>query len=231
MIPGGRGRGHDARESMVPTLGMQRGDQVYAAILADITAGRFAPGAKLVIEEIAAALHVSITPVRDALARLEGQGVVVRVPYQGSFVRAFEAREIQDLYEVRVGLEVLAVTLACSRIDRQRLERLREHQRQGEAALRDGDLTAYQAYNHAFHATIFTAADNDLLFRMMSTISLQMQMMIAQTIKVPGRPDRAIKEHLALVERLEEHDVDGAAALMKAHVYGALEDLEIERLP
>jgi DNA-binding GntR family transcriptional regulator len=218
------------QDQMAPTLGVQRGDQVYAAILADITGGRYEPGAKLVIEDIAGALHVSITPVRDALARLESQGVVVRVPYQGSFVRAFEPREIQDLYEVRVGLEVLAVTLACGRIDAARLERLREHQRRGEAALAKGDLAAYQATNHAFHATILSAADNSLLFRMMGNISLQMQMMIAQTIQVPGRPDRAIKEHLALVERLAERDVDGAAALMKAHVYGALEDLEIERL-
>jgi DNA-binding GntR family transcriptional regulator len=57
-----------------------------------------------------------------------------------------------------------------------------------------------------------------------------MQMTIAQTIKLPGRPERASLEHVALIERLADGDVEGAERLMKQHVYGALEDLGLERL-
>jgi DNA-binding GntR family transcriptional regulator len=119
------------------SVGVQRGAQVFATLLAEITGGRLEPGAKLLIEELAASHGVSIAPVRDALARLESHGVVMRIPYQGFFVRTFEDREIQDLYEVRVGLEVLAVTLACARIRPEHIERLRQWQERGERALAD----------------------------------------------------------------------------------------------
>lgn len=218
------------RDNGAPGLVMQRGDHVYASLLDDITKGRYAPGAKLVIEEIASSIGVSITPVRDALARLESHGVVVRVPYQGSFVRAYDDREVQDLYEVRVGLEVLAVNLACARIREEQLDRLVQLQRSGAEALEAGDLVRYQTCNKRFHATIFEATGNALLIRTMSSISLQMQMMIAQTIKLPGRPDRANREHHELIQRLADGDTIGAERLMKQHVYGALEDLGLEPL-
>lgn len=218
------------RDSAAASMGVQRGDQVFASLLADITGGRYEPGAKLLIEDLAGSHGVSITPVRDALARLESHGIVVKVPYQGYFVRSFDDHEIQDLYEVRVGLESLAVALASARIGDEHLQRLREVQKGGEQALAVGDLAVYQACNHDFHATILEASGNHLLMRTMGSISLQMQIMIAQTIKVPGRPDRAIREHAALVERLAQGDAQGAEELMKRHVYGALEDLGLERL-
>lgn len=212
-------------------IGVQRSEHVYSSLLQDITSGRYRPGEQLVIDDIASALGISITPVRDALARLESHGVVTRLPYQGSFVRRFDDHEIQDLYEVRAGLEVLAVTLACGRIRPEQLERLARLQREGERAQVEADLARYQACNHDFHATILEAAGNQLLIRTMATITLQMQMMIAQTIKVPGRPGRANQEHLALIACLAEGDVSGAERMMKNHVYGALEDLRVKPLP
>ena len=213
------------------TIGVQRGDHVYSSLLDDITSGRLRPGEQLVIDDIASTLGVSITPVRDALARLESQGVVKRMPYQGSFVRQFNDQEIQDLYEVRAGLEVVAVALACERIRAEHLERLTHLQWEGERTRIEGDLDQYQKCNDDFHSTIFEAAGNRLLTQMMETIRLQMQMMIAQTIKVPGRPERASKEHLALIGHLTDRDVRGAELLMKQHVYEALEDLRSRRLP
>jgi DNA-binding GntR family transcriptional regulator len=221
-LEGGTGSGSSSR---LPSLGVQRGDQVYAAVRDSILSGRYAPGSKLVIEDIAGALGVSITPVRDALARLESHGLVKRVPYQGSFVKQFDIAEVRALYEVRAGLECLAVTLACARISEDQLAELRNAQQGGVAALGRNDLDAYREHNHVFHAIILEAAANPLLIDMMNTIKLQMQMAIARTIQVPGRPDRAVKEHLELVERLEQRDTAGAERVMKRHVFSALEDL------
>jgi len=209
----------------VNTVGVQRADHVYQSLLSDIMSGHYRPGQQLVIDDIAGGFGVSITPVRDALTRLEGQGVVIRMPYTGSFVRSFDVREIEELYEVRAGLEVTAAGLAAVRINAEQLDRLRSYQRDGEEARHADDLDRYQRSNLGFHATIFEAARNRLLVRTMESIKIQMQMMIAQTIKVPGRPGRASREHLELVELLTAGDAHGAEVLMRAHVYSALDDL------
>lgn len=209
-------------------LGMQRGDHVFARLLEDIAGGRFGPGEKLLIDELAEAYGVSITPVRDALNRLETHGVIMKVPYHGYFVRSFEPREVRDLYEVRAGLEALAISLACERITSEQLARLRELNGSAEEALAADDLLRYQATNQAIHALIFEASGNQLLVRTMGSISVQMQLMVAQTVQVPGRPSRATSEHREMIELLAKRDAPAAEALMKAHVYAALDDLGLE---
>src|SRR5690606_17882880 len=88
--------------------GVQRSDHVFRQLLDDMAAGVYKAGEKLPVEELAEAYGVSVTPVRDALMRLEGHEVVEKRPYQGYYVRSFTPSEVQDLYEVRMALEVLA---------------------------------------------------------------------------------------------------------------------------
>ncbi len=209
--------------------GVQRGDYVFRQLLEDIAARRYDAGEKLLVEALAETYHVSVTPVRDALMRLESHGIVIKKPYQGFYVRSFEPKEIQDLYEVRVGLEVLAVTLACERITEEQLEQLRVIQKKGESALSEGNLAAYQTTNHLFHGRLIEASGNELLSSMMRRISVQLQLVIAQTIKVPGRPDRASAEHAAIIERIEQRDAKGAEELIKTHIYSALKDMGLVR--
>jgi DNA-binding GntR family transcriptional regulator len=208
-----------------PLTQVQLGDRVYQAVLDKIVTGELAFGAQLRADLLAEQLEVSTTPVRDALNRLEKDGLVVKPPYQSWFVRDFGEQEIRNLYELRAGLECFSVRLACARITPAELDLLREQQRKGESALKRQRMDSYRIYNQDLHAGIMQAAKNSQLISVASQISLQIQMLAAKTIGVSGRPTRALQEHARLIELVAVKDARGAEELMERHILTALEDI------
>lgn len=202
-----------------------RSEQIYDVILEGILSGDIPSGERLQVDNLAQQLGVSSTPVRDALGLLESKGLVTRYPYQGARVRVFEIQEIVDLYEVRVALETLAVVSACHRVVPKDLEHLRLIQAQAAQALERGEEAAYRKCNQEFHAAILRATGNSLLQGAMEAISLQTQMMIAQTVKVAGRPEVANREHKDLIGLIAEGRAPEAKALLKQHLLAALHDI------
>ena len=95
---------------------LQLGARVYQALLNSIVSGQIEPGAPLRPDAIARQLEVSTTPVREAMHRLEGDGLAIKVPYQGWFVREYTEQQVRELYELRAALECFSVRLACQRI-------------------------------------------------------------------------------------------------------------------
>ena len=116
------------------------GARAYRALWNDIVRGRIEFGAQLRPDTIAEQLDISTTPVREALHRMETDGLIVKLPYRGWFVREFSEQEVRELYEMRAALESFSVKLACQRITDEELAWLREHQSLGEAALKTGDM-------------------------------------------------------------------------------------------
>ena len=92
----------------------------------------------------------------------------------------------------------------------EQLDWLREHQSVGEAALRDGDMDAYRIYNRDLHAAIVKAARNAYLSSLMGQVDLQSQMLMARTIRLVGRPSRAIEEHRELIELIARREEKAA---------------------
>lgn len=164
-------------------------------MLEKIVTGELEFGAQRCADLIAEQLAVGTTPVRDTLNRLEKDGLVVKPPYQSWFVRDFGNREIRDLYELRAGLECFSVRLTGKRITEAELNVLREPQAKGESALKRERMDAYRVYNQDLHAAIMHAAKNSQLNSVIAQISLQIQMFAAETIRVSGRPTRALLEH------------------------------------
>lgn len=204
---------------------MQLGDRAYEALLGKIVSGETELGSALPVDSIASQLEISTTPVREALHRLEKDGLVTKVPYQGWFVRAFEAEEVRELYELRAGMECFGIRLACQRITAEELEWLHQHQRRGEADVEHSDMTAYWAYNRDFHAAVLRAAKNTRLVSIMGPLALQLQILTGHTVRLSGRPRHGVEEHRELIARLEARDAKGAEALMERHILSALEDL------
>jgi DNA-binding GntR family transcriptional regulator len=174
---------------------------------------------------IAEQLEISVTPVREALHRLEGDGLVVKLPYHGWFVREFTEQEARELYALRATLECFAVKLACQHASEEELAALREHQAVGEEALRKNDMDAYRVYNRDLHAAIVEAARNSYLSTVMSQLALQSQMLMGRTIRLVGRPSRAIEEHHELIELIAARKEKEAVSLMERHILSALEDV------
>jgi DNA-binding GntR family transcriptional regulator len=204
---------------------MQMGARVYQALLNSIVSGQFEPGTPLRPDVIARQLEVSTTPVRESMHRLESDGLVVKVPYQGWFVREFTNEQIQELYEVRAALECLGVRLACERITDAEVDWLRNHQLVGEAALASGDKEAYRIYNQDLHAAILKAARNFHLSSMMDQLGLQNEVLMVKSVRIAGRALRAFEEHRLLIELIAQRQVKAAEQLMQTHILEALKDL------
>ena len=203
----------------------QLGARVYQALVNSIVSGQIEPGAPLRPDAIARQLEVSTTPVREAMHRLEGDGLAIKVPYQGWFVREYTEQQVRELYELRAALECFSVRMACQRITEEETAWLWQHQSTGEAALAAGDMDAYRVYNRDLHAAIMKAARNQYLYPMMGQLRLQTEMLMAKTIRIIGRPVRAIEEHHQLIELIDRRDGKAAERLMEHHILSALEDI------
>jgi len=206
-------------------LSLQLGARAYRALWTGIVGGGIESGVQLRPDTIAEQLDISTTPVREALHRLEADGIIVKLPYKGWFVREFTEQEVRDLYELRAALECFGVRLACERITDEQLAWLREHQSVGEAALRDRDMDAYRIYNRDLHAAIVEAARNAYLSSLMGQVDLPSQMLMARTIRLAGRPSRAIEEHRELIELIARREQKAAQELMELHILSASEDI------
>jgi DNA-binding GntR family transcriptional regulator len=203
---------------------LQMGARVYQVLRDIVVSGQIETGAPLRPDVLARQLVVSTTPVREALHRLESDGLAVKVPNQGWFVREFTNQQIRELYEFRVALESLAVRLACERITEAEIAWLRNHQLVGEAALSAGDSDAYRAYNQGVHAAIVMAARNSYLTSVTEQLRLQTEMSSARTIRMEGRPQRGLEEHGRLIEQIAARNAAAAEQLIRDHILNALAD-------
>jgi len=203
----------------------QLGARVYQALVNRIVNGQVEFGAPLRPEVIARQLEVSTTPVREAMQRLENDGLAIKLPYQGWFVREFGEQQVRELYELRAGLECCSFRWACERITDEEIAFLRKHQAVGEAALAAGDMEAYRNYNRDLHEALMRAARNSYLISTMGQLRLQTEMLMAKTIRIIGRPLRAIEEHHELIELLARRDAKAGEPLMARHIMSALRDI------
>lgn len=204
---------------------LQMGTRVYQALLNSIVTGQIESGSPLRPDVVARQLKVSTTPIREAMHRLENDGLAVKVPYQGWFVREFTNEQVQELYEVRAALESLAVRLACERITDEEIESLRKLQSVGETALAEADREAYRDYNLKLHEAILKAARNSYLFSVMGQLRVQNDMLMIKTSRIAGRSLRAFEEHGRVIELIAQRQVKAAEQLMQTHILDALKDL------
>jgi DNA-binding GntR family transcriptional regulator len=202
---------------------LQLGGRVYKVLADSIVGGKVASGAQLRPDVIARQLDVSTTPVREAMHRLESDGLLVKMPYQGWFVRQFTEKEIRELYGFRAGLERFSIRLACDRVKPQDVNWMRKHQLTGRAALKSKDMEAYRVYNRDFHQAILRMAENSYLISAMAQVALQSEMLSAKTISISGRSLKAVEEHANLIDLMERRRLAEAEKSIELHIMSALE--------
>jgi GntR family transcriptional regulator, transcriptional repressor for pyruvate dehydrogenase complex len=211
-----------------------------------VDTGVYKPGGKLPNEsELARNMRVARSSVRTALQRLEAQRVLAVKRGLGWYVRRlpppdaerppslFDARHyrISDLFEMRIGLEGLAVSLAAFRASEGDVEDIAKanqlHLEAGE------DLDELLATDEAFHGAILKASRNDLLIETYQRIVEEMREWRHQSFAVPGVPLRSAREHSKVVRYLRNRDPGGARAAMNSHLqrlYDSLPDIPDEPL-
>jgi len=183
-----------------------------------IVEGRIAPGAKLNERELAAALDVSRTPLREAIRRLAAEGLVELQPHRGAVAVQLAAQDIADTFEVIAGLEGLAGELAAARITAAELAEIRAlHQSMAIAHARR-DLPVYYRRNAEIHDRINVAARNPVLARTYRTVNARLQALRFRSNFDARNWERAMQEHERMVELLAARDGPRLRKVLIAHL-------------
>jgi DNA-binding GntR family transcriptional regulator len=176
------------------------------------------PGTRLAEEEIAERFGISRTPVREAILRLEAEGLAGRNSGRAAFVTDLSPDEIIEIYEVRAVIDGLAAELAATRIRRPGLSSLEWLNGQIKDAGERGDLTAMKTLNFQFHDEVAAASGNGFLREMMQQVHDRVRRFPGTTFAYPGRWEAVIAEHDNLLEVLSHGDAAGAFATARKHM-------------
>lgn len=196
-------------------------DRAYEEVRTAIVAGKFAAGDRLVEEDLAAAIGVSRTPVREALRRLAGDGLVEYVPNRGAHVAAWSEQDLREIFGLRALLEGHAARMAASAAEPDDVEALRGLVAAMKSATADGDLDELARLNDEFHHRVMSLAGNARLTAMVEGL-VQMPL-VQRTFRRYSKADlrRSMTHHGELVDALEQGDPAWAEAIMRSHILAA----------
>ncbi|MGD2070996.1 MAG: GntR family transcriptional regulator [Gemmatimonadota bacterium] len=196
-------------------------DKVYDVILGQIVSGRFEPGGRLSDSAVAEELGVSRTPVREALLRLEGEGMLRSDHLRGFFVPPLELEDAEQLYPILWTLESLAVGL-LGPVTGPWLEELRSlNRRFGEAT----DALRRQRLDRSFHERLCRAAGNERLDRILDGLRATLLRYELAFMAGGGDPRASAREHARLLDALEAGESERARELVTSHWKGGLQTL------
>jgi DNA-binding GntR family transcriptional regulator len=206
--------------------------QIHDRLLGRVLRGELGPGERISPPEIAASLGVSVTPVRDAVNQMAAEGLVTVIPRRGTIVSPVSARDIEELYEIRLMLEPRAAELSAERAapaDRTRMRELADRLDSGpsEDGAESMDLDTYLqeiSTDAEFHALVVTTAGNRRLAALYD--GLRVHVLIARTIfpRLYRRRPHRRGEHQRIAAAIGNHDMAGARDAMTTHLQKALAD-------
>ncbi|MBU2693503.1 GntR family transcriptional regulator [Pimelobacter sp. 30-1] len=191
-------------------------DRIYVDLLERIVSGVLAPGERLREVHLATLLDVSRIPVREALRRLEFDGLVEIRPRRGATVRQLTIADVEELFDVREALEVLVARLAARHISEHGIALLDEALAQSQEAHLSGDDRRIAAASARFHEVMLELTGSSLLKSLMRMVSGRVHWLFRLTTFRGDHGHRA--EHDAMLEAIRNGEEEIAAALAYAHV-------------
>jgi len=183
-----------------------------------IVEGAIAPGAKLNERALAEQLHVSRTPLREAIRMLAAEGLVDLLPNRGAVAAQLSAQSIADTFEVVAGLEGQSGELAAERISEGELSEIRALHYEMLAAHTRRDLPTYYRLNATIHNQINAAARNPVLAHTYRTVNARLQALRFRSNLDESKWSRAVQEHERMIELLAARDGARLRKLLVAHV-------------
>ena len=193
-------------------------DVVFNTLRQAILRGELKPGTRLMEIQLANKLGVSRTPIREAIRKLELEGLVLMTPRKGAEVAEITEKNMLDVLEVRKALDELATELACDRITSRQLEELKAAEHVFEDAIDTGDITKIAEADVVFHDVIFAATDNKRLVNLLSNLREQMYRYRIEYLKNPKYHSKLVSEHKQLIEAIENGKKDIACETIGKHI-------------
>ena len=194
-------------------------DVVFKTLREAILKGDLAPGERLMEIKLANQLGVSRTPIREAIRKLELEGLVVMVPRKGAEVAKITEKDLREVLEVRASLEELAISLACERITDEKIAELKDALEQFRTVIKGKDVTKIAQMDVAFHDVIFEATQNARLVQMVNNLREQMYRYRLEYLKDFSTHSRLDEEHVKIFEAVSARDIERATALIREHIY------------
>ena len=193
-------------------------DVVFNTLRQAILRGELKPGERLMEIALANRLGVSRTPVREAIRMLELEGLVIMIPRKGAQVAQITEQDLNDVLEVRLGLEELAVRFACERITDEEIKELGLAVKEFEKKMREDDLSTQAEADVKFHEIIYGATHNRRLVQIINNIREQMYRYRIEYLKDVESRKTLVKEHYEICDALKHRDAEGAVEKMCIHI-------------
>ena len=195
-------------------------DDVYSSLLLAIVEARLATGTPLSQNKLAARMGVSRTPVREALLRLERDGLVQRVPDAGFVVATITADEVNEACDLLQVLDTYVYTRAAERLSRPELDGLLELASGLVASAESGDTEAWREADRRYHGVVMDAARNRFVAEYLQQTRRRVQRFWLQKPQVDGRLRICSQDHVALARAMVDEDAEVLAQTVHGHIEG-----------
>ena len=193
-------------------------DVVFKTLRQAILKGELEPGERLMEIQLAERLGVSRTPIREAIRKLELEGLVLMIPRKGAEVARISENNLRDVLEVRRTLEELAVDLACQRMTPEELEELKETEEQFAQAVREGDAMQIAQTDERYHEIIYNSTKNEKLVQILNNLREQMYRYRLEYIKDEDKRQILMVEHDQILKALSLRHVQEARIAIREHI-------------
>ena len=193
-------------------------DVVFQTLRGAILKGDLKPGERLMELQLASKLGVSRTPIREAIRMLEQEGLAVTIPRKGAEVAKMTEKDMEDVLQIRLSLEALAVRLSCENITPAALQELKVAMEDFEEKTKSSQFVEMAKADVKFHEILYKASNNPKLQQLLSNLREQMYRYRVEYLKDETIYPRLLKEHKDIAESLRRKDKSRASETMREHV-------------
>ena len=193
-------------------------DVVFNTLRQAILKGELKPGERLMEIALAERLGVSRTPIREAMRKLELEGLVVMIPRRGAQVANITEKDLNDVLEVRIALENMAIEKACQNMTEDGMSKLWMAAKTFERTTAEGDLVKMAEADVAFHEIIYQASDNRRLIQVLNNLREQIYRYRVEYLKEEETRNLLVREHEEMTKAIRERDVKNAQRIAYQHI-------------
>ncbi len=193
-------------------------DVVFNTLRQEIIHGELKPGERLLEIPLAEKLGVSRTPIREAIRKLELEGLVVMLPRRGATVAGITSKNLRDVLEIRRALEELAIGLACERMTDEQLSQLDELGEKIKANIEVLDASDIADMDEAFHTLIYESTNNPRLVSILANLREQMYRYRLVYIQDRQKREKVCREHDSIMKALHARAMDACKAAVREHI-------------
>lgn len=201
------------------------GEKVYKAIREYIVRENLKPGSRLSQSSLSEQLGISKTPIKNALVRLEKQGLVNITPRKGTYIASFSKKDVIEVYDVRAGIECMAIQLGNNNFDKKILSRLNKLSQDIVTYAENKNYKKYIQTDVKFHSLLVEQSGNSRLIKFYTTLKYQMYVIRKQVTNLPGRPEGYYMDHKEIFKALKSGDAESAIKILSRHIGQAKSDL------